>query len=524
MQNNNLLPQAVKALNSGQFAIAYNSAVEYLRLPNLTDKKAVLSAHTVAGSALMLTNKPTEALKHFNQANAIFPNRSDISAYLSRCYLAASDIKNAKHFAELALKQSSPNAQSLSTAGVVLSHCQDHQQALKAFKRAIKQAPTNAEIAFNLACSYKFTGDFTQAEASYEKALELNPQHGLAISGLSEIPNKARTQFRINRLEQLADTQQIDEYRYYALAREYERLGDYEKAFAAFTQSANARRNKLNYHFDQDKQLFDSVKANFDRDFVENTPASNSELEPIFIVGMPRTGTTLLERILSNHSTVVSYGELKYFPASVKLNSGVKSENAINSDVFAHVKQFDYAKIAEKYAGFIQSAHQASPRFTDKLPINYFYVGAILKAFPKAKILVLRRGPLDTCLSNFRQLFGSTSIHQYHTNSLADTAKYYIEFDGLIQHWKTLFGDNILEVHYEELVADPARIIRNVLDYAGLDWQQNCLHFHKNPQPLATASAYQARQPIYKDSANRAAQYGELLKPTIDIFNKAGII
>lgn len=516
------LPKAIAALNHGDYAAAYDTAVDYLQTLNQTDKRKASAALIVMGSSLMLANKPAEAIKHFNRARALDSSRTDVIAYLARCYLAVMNMPEAKSAALDALTYSDMDFQGLMTAGVVLSHCHDHVSALIAFQRAVAKSPENSELVFNLACSYKFTGDFEHAEASYERALELNPSYGLAMAGLAEIPNSERLENRVERLEGMPDSRETDEFRFYSLAREYERQHRYVDAFNAFTKSAKARKYRVNYSFEQDRKIFTSIKKSFDIDFKRNTTETESTLEPIFIVGMPRTGTTLLERILSNHTEVLSYGELKYLPSVVKKTSTVVSGNAINHEVFEQASYLDYEKIASDYNQLIHTVHESSPRFTDKLPINYFYVGVVLKAFPKAKILVLRRNPMDTCLSNFRQLFGADSVHQYHTNSIEDTARYYLEFNSLIRHWKTVFGEQIHEVRYEDLVTDPAQTVRSVLNYCGLEWQQGCLDFHKNPQPLATASAYQARQPIYKDSANRAAAYGDLLQPITDIFNESG--
>ncbi len=520
------LVKANAALNRGQLERGYNLAVQFL---NATQGKSATPAKktqalVIAASALMLANKPSEAIKLYEEARTLSPHRSDILSYLARCYLACMRMPEARELCILALKDDALQSQGLTTIGVVLSHCQDFVSAQNAFERAFSLSPGDPELLFNLAAAYKFNGDFNAAEEHYEKAIVLKPDYGQAHAGLAEIPNKERRQERITRLQAIPDSPEINEFKYYSLAREYERDQHYDAAFEAFSISTGVRKKREAYDFEKDKMLFTAIRKHFDHVFHEKVSASNNLLSPIFIVGMPRTGTTLVERILTNHSAVTGLGELKYLPAMIKKHSGSRDKNAINAEVFSNASQLDFEKIAADYGNMVKQLHDCEGIFTDKLPINFLNVGIIRKCFPNAKVIVLRRKPIDTCLSNFRQLFGSDSIHQYYSNSIEDVARYYVEFDKLIAHWKKLFGEEIFELHYETLVEEPETTIRSLIAHCGLEWESSCLNFHKNPSALATASAYQARQPIYKDSAMRAASYDEFMAPARVILQNAKLI
>ncbi len=532
MENSNIHAQIAasnQALNRGDLEQAYNLAV---RLLNSSEGKKLSSVDrtktlVLAGSALMLANKPNEASKLFQEAKALSPERLDILAYLSRCYLATMQILEARELCVAALNHpeaNSLNNQALTTIGVVLSHCQDYETALVAFERALAKNEKDAQLHVNLAGTYKYLGNFKNAELYYERAITLAPEFGQAFAGLAEIPNYENRQSRIDRLEALRESEQNSEFKHYSLALEYERASRYADAFEAFTKSAESKKQRTKYDFKQDQLLFRSVRNSIDEKFLNEAIESKSQLKPIFIVGMPRTGTTLVDRILSNHPDVSGLGELKYLPAVIKQQSRSKLKNALNTEIYKQASAFDYAEIAEKYEQLIENLHHCNGIFTDKLPINFFNIGIIRKAFPRCKVIILRRKPLDTCLSNFRQLFAKDSIHQYYSNSIEDVANYYIEYDRLIKHWKALYKEDIFEIQYEQLVDQPEKTIRALTQYCDLSWRETCLEFHQNPSPLATASAYQARQPIYKESAKRVEHYLEFLEPARKLLSKANLI
>jgi hypothetical protein len=238
---------------------------------------------------------------------------------------------------------------------------------------------------------------------------------------------------------------------------------------------------------------------------------------------MPRTGTTLVERIISSHPDVQSAGELLNFPLAVKQASAVDTPDLIDLKTIAGVRQPDWQSLGEAYLSATRPLTGGKAHFVDKLPHNFLYLGWIAHALPNAKIVCLRRNPMDTCLSNFRQLFAPKAPYFDYSYDLLDTGRYYVLFDRLMAYWRKLFPGRILQVDYESLVESQEPSTRQIIDFCQLPWHENCLRFDKNPSPVATASAVQVRSPIYRSSMRRWKKYETELKPLRDLLEQSGI-
>jgi hypothetical protein len=245
--------------------------------------------------------------------------------------------------------------------------------------------------------------------------------------------------------------------------------------------------------------------------------------EPIFVIGMPRSGTTLVERIISSHPDVQSAGELLNFAMSLKSFSKSRSSDLISPDIIAGAKGIEWQKLGEMYLASTRPTTGQKPHFIDKLPHNFLYAGFIAKALPHAKIVCLRRNPMDTCLSNFRQLFAPKSPFFDYSFDLLDTGRYYVLFDRLMAHWQRVLPGRILEIHYEDIVESQEAKSRQILDFCGLTWDERCLRFEENPSPVATASAIQVRAPIYRSALKRWKKYGDRLDDLQTLLLDSGI-
>ena len=244
--------------------------------------------------------------------------------------------------------------------------------------------------------------------------------------------------------------------------------------------------------------------------------------EPIFIVGMPRTGTTLVERILAGHSRVYAAGELPNLPLQVKRLAGTPSAEVLEEETLRRAPRLDLVRLGECYIDSTRSRTGHTPRFIDKLPLNFMYLGLIRLTLPKAKIICLRRDPMDTCLSNYRQLFATEFKYDHYSYDLLDCGRYYLEFDKLMRHWQNVMPGVVHEVQYEDLVAEPERVSRELVAFCELDWEPRCLEFHTQQGSVATPSATQVRQPIYNSSVNRWRRYGESMQPLFELLSSAG--
>jgi hypothetical protein len=245
--------------------------------------------------------------------------------------------------------------------------------------------------------------------------------------------------------------------------------------------------------------------------------------EPIFIVGMPRTGTTLVERILSSHETVFAAGELSDFSLVLKRSTATAGNMVLDPATLRAAATADARALGEAYLQSTRPRTGHTARFIDKMPLNFFYAGLIHRALPNARIICLRRNPLDTCLSNFRQLFATRFPYYRYAYDLLETGRYYALFDALMAHWRGLMPDDFREVHYEDLVTDPERETRKLLEFCGLPWDPQCLRFFENSAPVATASSIQVRSPLYGASVGRWKHYAEELAELIALLTSLGI-
>jgi hypothetical protein len=253
-------------------------------------------------------------------------------------------------------------------------------------------------------------------------------------------------------------------------------------------------------------------------------PAGNgfSGAAPIFVVGMPRTGTTLVERILSSHPLVASAGESQNLPLLVKRAAGTRSNRVLDEATVAEAASLDFSALGRDYVASTRPPGR-KPRFVDKMPLNFLYLGYIHLALPNAKIVCLRRHPLDTCLSNFRQLFARDFSYYNYAYDLGDVGSYYVLFDSLMRHWRETLPGKILEVEYERLVEDQEAQTRRLLEFCGLPWASECLDFHENRSPVATASAVQVRTPMNAASVGRWRHYAAELSMLRTQLERAGI-
>lgn len=286
---------------------------------------------------------------------------------------------------------------------------------------------------------------------------------------------------------------------------------------------ANAEhRATLAYAFGADAAIFDAIEAHWGA--LGDPPDDAPTEAPVFIIGMPRTGTTLVDRIIGSHQRMESVGELQAMPVAVKLATGTRSRTVLDPETVRAAMSCDMAQIGRAYLDrAVQHRRDPARRFIDKFPGNFFYVGLIAKALPNAKIVCLRRQPMDVVLSNFKNLFATTSRYYDYSYDLAEIAEYYARFDRLMAFWRDQLPGRVLEIGYEDLVADQEGQTRRLLAHCGLEWSDSCLDFHKSTAPVSTPSAAQVRQPIYKDLVSKWRVHAEALEPAVRVFERYGI-
>ena len=241
---------------------------------------------------------------------------------------------------------------------------------------------------------------------------------------------------------------------------------------------------------------------------------------PIFVVGQPRTGTTLVERIITAHPDATSAGELKQFGNAVRRLSNYSEPQRFSARLAEGAATIDMEKLGGLYIETSRKMAGDTPRFVDKLPLNFLYIPLILKALPNAKVVHLRRNPMDACFSSYKQLFADAYQHSYNQEEMArHQARYY----RLMETWRERFGDRFFDIAYEDVASDLEPNARALIDYLELPWDDACLEFHKQKTAVATASAVQVRQPAHTKSIGRWRRYEQQLAPTRRVLEELGI-
>lgn len=409
--------------------------------------------------------------------------------------------------------------------GTLLLQWHRGADALAAYEIAIALDPEYAVMYVFAGAIHAMLGNFDKAEAYYRQALQRDPdapayyQLAQLKKFLTADTDVAAMEARLQRAESLNMDLRIDAG--FALGKAYDDLGEFDRAFDFLKVASDLKRNSVIYDVKTEVAMMDNIAALFTKDFLHHfQDHSGSELAPIFVLGMPRSGTTLLEQMLAGHSKVKGGGELSYV-GRIARDLGrtweSRGDQAPGDDlsVFADLK-----KAAERYAELTANLRYRHPRFTDKLPENFLYVGLIHLLFPKSTIVHCRRDPVATCFSCYQRRFGTGN---HFTFSLPELGQYYGSYLRLMQHWNTVLPGRILEVQYEDTVADPEKAIRRVLDFCGLEYEPACLDFHNVKRAVSTSSNVQVRKPIYKSSLQHWHHYERHLGPLLESLAAAGV-
>lgn len=507
------IAQAHAAFERRQFEEAHALAMDALS----QDRSAHGALHILAMIAAE-HGVHDKALRIIDQALILHDEQSAYHALRGRCLAYMRRYAEAREAATRAADLKPADALTLDTIGVVHSHAGFHATAVGFFERAAAADPRNPNILHNLGVSRQFSGDFEGARAAYEAEAALRPAARRPYAALVQLSKQTRERNFIAELEaQFAAAPDADAKLElgHALAKSYEDLGDDEAALAWLIRAKAGKRDRAEPALQALREAFAGADAP-----LRAPPAPDCRDEaPIFVVGMPRTGTTLVDRILSSHPDVVSVGELGAFATAAQ---AVARKHG--GPVFTEAAQ-DFATLGRAYLEAARPLAGEAPRFVDKMPMNAFYAALIHRALPNARIICLRRHPMDACLSNFRQLFGRDARFYHYAYALEATAGFYALFDGLVARFRAgIPPERFLELSYEALVEDLEGQTRRMLDFCGLPWDARCLAFHENTAPVATASSVQVRAPLYATSVGRWRRLGAALDPLAAALRSHGVV
>jgi len=482
--------------------------------------------HT-ASHLMMKLGNAAAALAAIERALSVDPEK--IEWYLQRamCLARLGRIDELKPAVQALSERKMKSAYQMSSLGMLLTQLGSREAAADLYKQAAELEPDDSRNYYNLACLQRSLGELAAAEENYDVAIRLNSADYESYKIRSELRPQTKERNHVKELEQVLTGNLQDDRGWvqvsYALAKELEDLGEAERSFKHLKAGSDRRRKLMKYEVDRDLETIDAIKRTFDRGVLENAEPGCENPEPIFILGMPRTGTTLVERILASHSDVFAAGELNNFAA--QLMTMMRAQNVdkkISRDQMVESSaQLDFQRLGESYIASTRPFTGNSKRFIDKMPLNYLYVGLIHLAMPNATIINLQRDPMDTCYAIYKQLFVDAYPFSY---DLEELARYFVAYHRLMQHWNEVLPGVIHTIQYEELVDDIEDKTRQMLGACNLDWQAQCLKFYENKEASTTASTAQIRRPVYKSSVGKWKDYEEYLQPAVEILQRAGVL
>ena len=465
-----------------------------------------------------------KACELFDRALTLSPGVSRYHADKARSLVALFQRDAAQAHAEAATAGANLSARTLDTVGVVFSRLGLHARAADFYAKATVLEPDNPGFLYNRAAGEQFLGALGAAEATFKRVIEVEPGHVKAWSSLVMLAKQKADNHHTVALKALFDTLTDPDDRLHighALAKTFEDIGDPD-ATMTWLQAAKARKRDTVRHDPQaTAALFSAAAATAHAALLAEVCGDAS---PLFIVGLPRTGTTLVDRILSQHSAVQSAGELSDFALELKAVARTPSPYVLDPETLTAAARLPLAGPAAAYIARARRVVSDAPHFIDKMPLNFFYAALILRAMPRARVICLRRHPLDTILSNYRQMFATGYSYYNYNYDLRWTAEYYAHFDALMAGFRqTLPADRFTEVAYEAVVEDLEGEARRLVAFCGLSWEPQCVAFHENAAPVATASSSQVRQPLYASSVGRWRRYLAHLGPAIEVLDARGI-
>ena len=480
-------------------------------------------AHFLVGLIGIESKDWPTALHAFKNVVGIDAEHAAGWAQLARVFMSMGQYANAEAALEKAvgLEPGDPLVQDV--VGTVYSLLGDQKAALTWFDKACA-ASKSAGFELSRAKSLTFLGKFDEAKVALKAVIKERPSAAQAHWMLSRV-GKAKDTAHAEQMQTLIAKEPTGSaslpFLYYAVGKEQEDLGNWEAAFDGYSAGAAARRKEVAFDESAEEAMFAGLTKHFTADWLKSVGEGHNDASPIFVIGQPRTGTTLVERIMTAHSDVQSAGELQQFGMAIKRLVGSKSPKPMTAEIVAKAaREIEPAELGQLYLDTIRSVRPDSPRFVDKLPVNYLYAPLIAAAFPNARIVHVTRDAMDSCFASYKQLFADAYYHSYDQEEMA---RHYIRYRKLMDHYRTVLGDRILDIPYEGTVENLENNARKLIDFLGLSWQDACLDFHKQDGAVTTASAAQVREKAHSRSVGRWRKYKDFLKPMKRVLDEAGL-
>jgi tetratricopeptide (TPR) repeat protein len=460
-----------------------------------------------------------DALDPFARALALAPEHPDALNNMAQALRSLGRLEQARLLLErlVALKPDSANA--YYALASVQQRTNGVSDAIETYQKAVRLDPNDRRIRLGLGDAYESAGKFRQAKMQYLSVLRREPNSPLALARLLQSREGEIDLAWVEKAVSLADDSQTPEdgriRLNIALGYYLDRKKTYDEAFRRLRLGYDAQAKREPFDSNGYTRAIDRLVQTLTAEFYDKARTSGVDSErPIFVVGMPRSGTTLTEQILASHSRVAAGGELSMLlKVSYQIRQYSRSGEPYPSGLLT-LGRVGLRRMARDYLKHLDKISTSAARVTDKLPFNFMHLGVIALIFPNARIIHCRRYPLDNCLSCY---FTSFASQIRFANRLDTLGRYYLDYYRLMQHWHAVLPVNIFELQYEDLINDTEGTIRALLDYCGLEWEDACMSFYKTQRGVRTPSRWQVRQPIYTGSVQRWRNYEKQLEPLAEI-------
>lgn len=470
-------------------------------------KPDLVEAHFLVGLIAVELKQNGTAVSAFGSVTKLQKDHGAAWANLAKLFMVAGQAARADAALEKAVKHNDGNPVVLDLIGAVHSLLGEQEEASKWIAKAVKKQPKNVQFLVDQANNDMFLGKLKEAEAVLRKVLGMKPGNPHANWILSNV-RKAKDREHIEQLKRLVQKDYRNPralaFLWYGLGKELEDLEDWDEAFEAFAAGAKARRSTIEFDEQADIEMFQAFGDTFTTEWFETKEEGHEDPSPIFVVGQPRSGTTLVERIITSHSQVHSAGELRQFGTCIRRLTDYREPKRYSANLARLAAGVDCEKLGKAYMRTTAKMRGTLPRFVDKLPPNYLYIPVILTALPRAKIVHLTRNPMDACFASFKQLFADAYLHSYDQ---AEMARHHSRYYHLTALWRERFGDRFFDIAYEDTARDLEPNAHALIDFLELPWEDACLEFHKQDAAVTTASAVQVRQPVHTRSIGRWRRY-----------------
>jgi len=470
-------------------------------------------------AAIAVSHEQFQDAKIFLQrALQLAPDYLRAMVDLANVHRQLEEYEEATAIASKLIELAGDNAEAYMVYASVVGVAGRHEDAIAAFEKALELQPGKAGALCGMAHHLKTIGRQEDAVARYRQSIAVKPDHCESYWSLANLKTFRFEPAEVQAMQELLQNESLpDESRsqiHNALGLEFEARQQYPLAFEHFASCNRIRRKAESYDPVDTEDTHDRVIELFNSKFLQQQPGIVREPTPIFVVGLPRTGSTLIEQILSSHSMVDGTHELSDLSKVIRAMRRGRGERQRFPEVLANLTTDGWSRIGQQYLDRSAKHRGVAAYFIDKNPNNFVFAGLIKLAMPNARIINTRRHPLDSCLGSFKQLFASGQPFSYDMDELAE---YYLQYQRLMDHWHKVLPGFVLDVHYEEVVSDLEVQVGRLLEFCGLPFEEACVQFHRTQRAVKTASSEQVRKPIYSSSVHLWRRYEPQLQSLVEI-------